>query len=193
MGILLASPAAACDFCLRLPRVPFELDRPAAIEVALATQAAAGQGQIELNPDVTLTTLAGDLKTAPLDEFTPQQLIAHWVRTRPAANARSLRCSLEIVFVDVDYAGLVDIRFGEILPGNPSDGPAEVRLTTTKAGFCRLLADGLTACEQQQLAALEAERPVQTNELQRLFATSSPFVPLASVPSRRAAANPLAD
>lgn len=183
IGVLLAGQVAACDFCVRLPRVPFEFDHPAAIEVVLATQAAAELGQIDLNPDMQFMASTGSQRTAPLSEIPPRQLLAHWVRTRPAASVRSLRCSLEVIFVDVDFAGPLDIRFGEILAGNPGNGPADVRLMTTKAGFCRLLADGLAACEERQLVAIEAAQPVDLEELQRLFpaqAKSSP--PDESIP-----------
>jgi hypothetical protein len=171
MGAILAGRIAACDFCLRLPRVPFEFDHQAAIEVVLATQAAAELGEIDLNPDVRLTASNDNNRTTSLSEISPRQLITRWVRTRPAANIRSLRCSLEVIFVDVDYAGSLDIRVGEILEGNQSHGPADIRLMTTKAGFCHLLDEGLAVCEQRQLVAVEFERPVNREDLQRLFAT----------------------
>lgn len=170
IGILLAGQAAACDFCLRLPRVPFEFDHPAAIEVALATQAAAARDELDLNPDVKLLDGPGGDRTAGLSEISPRQLIVQWARTRPAANSRSLRCTMELIFVDVDYAGSIDIRCGEILPGQRNAGPADVRLMTTKAGFCRLLEEGLEACEQKQLVAVESVQPVDLEELRQLFA-----------------------
>lgn len=173
MVIILTGRVAACDFCLRLPRVPFEFDHPASIEVALATQAAAKRGHLDLNPVVKLTGLSGNSQTVPLSEISPRQLVTEWVRMRPAASARSLRCTLELCFVDVDYVGLLDIRFGEVLEGDRSHGPADIRLMTTKAGFCRLLEVGLAVCEQQQLAAIEVTEGVDVHDIHRLFASEA--------------------
>jgi len=162
---LFAGRVLACDFCLRLPRVPFEFDHPAAIEVAMATQAAAEQGQLDLNPSITMERT----REMPLAEVSAQHLVAQWIRSRPAQSYPSLRCTLELVFVDVDETCWLDIRSGEVLPGDPRSGPADIRLMTTKAGFCQLREIGLAKCEQLQWAAVDCTRAANRIAIDRLF------------------------
>lgn len=159
----------ACDFCLRLPRVPFEFDHPAAIEVAMATQTSAEQGQLDLNPAV-LMDRAREIR---LSEVSARHLVAQWVRSRPAQGHPQLRCTLEVVFVDVDETCWLDIRLGEILPADPRNGPADIRLMTTKVGFFQLREIGLVKCEQLQWAAVEDKRADNRIGIAPLFSIHS--------------------
>ena len=166
--------ATACDVCLRAPRVPFAAEHPAAIEVAVATQAAAELGNLDLNPFLH-TALTLDRQLPPrLHEVSPIHLATLWSQTRPARKLVSLRLNLEILFVDTDRACRFDIRFGEVITGDSKGCPADVRLITTKAGFHRLVEKGFEHCEEQGLIAVDAEDDKFRNELMRLFSGLPP-------------------
>lgn len=169
---LISKSTTACDFCLRLPNTPFQFDHLAAIEVAIATQLAAEKAEINLNPSITVVDLADRQRLVELKNVAPRQLVGQWLRTRPAKSTRSSRCTIELIFIDVDQACWLDVRGGEVLEGTP-DGPADVRLMTTKAGFCRLLDAGLAACERNQLVAVEASDTHHRNLVRQLFARGS--------------------
>ncbi|WP_010586169.1 hypothetical protein [Schlesneria paludicola] len=155
----------ACDFCLRLPRVPFEFDHPAAIEVAMATQTAGEQGELDLNPLIRMD----QTREVALAEVSAQNLVAQWIKSRPAQPHPALRCTLELVFIDVDDTCWLDIRSGEILPSDPRNGPADIRLMTTKVGFCQLREIGLAKCEQLQWAAVDFKHTSSIIAINHLF------------------------
>ncbi len=169
---LFANQIMACDVCLRLPGVPFEIDHPAAIEVALATRAEAEQGSLDLNPMVRQVLSADRHLPARLDDFSPRQLVMLWSQTRPAKNHLALRFTVELIFVDTDRICRVDVRFGEVLDSDPRSGPADLRMITSKAGFFCLLDKGLEICLQRKLIVVESEIAEHQNGLARLFSTS---------------------
>lgn len=165
---LVSGPAMACDFCLRLPNVPFELNQLVAIEVAMATQDAAANELIDLNPSVTIIDAAGRSRSTELKHVSPRQLVGQWLKIHRSKVSPTTRCSVELVFVDVDQSYWLDVRGGTVLEGTP-DGPADVRVILTKAGFHRLLEVGLLACERQQLVVVESAESHHGDLLAQLF------------------------
>lgn|GEM_PF-3854869 len=165
--------APACDVCLRLPGIPFEFDHPAAMEVAMATQEAAEHGQLELNPLLKQTFVTNRHLPPRLETISPQQLVTFWSQTRPARNYPSLRFTLELIFVDVERTCPLEVRFGNVFDSDPRNGPASIRIFTTKAGFYRLIEDGLESCEQRKLVAVESDGDENREGIQQLFTIST--------------------
>ena len=166
-------PLTACDVCFQLPRNPFDVDHPAAIEVAVATREAADLGHLELNPVLKQAELSDSLLPPRLDTISPRQLVRLWLKTRPAHTHQSMRFTLELVFVDLDRVCRLDIRFGSILDDVPMDDPADVRLFTTKAGFLHLLEEGFEHSEQRRLVIVEAEHESNSRSIAKIFAATS--------------------
>jgi hypothetical protein len=162
-----------CDVCLKAPRVPFEAEHPAAIEVAMATQEAAERGDLELNPLVHPALTLDRHLPSRLDEISPKHLAKLWSQTRPARHVFGARMTLEFIFVDTDRACRFDVRFGEVIEGDSSNGPADVRLITTKAGFHHLLESDFDDCETQKLIAIDAETNQHRKELRQLFSAAA--------------------
>lgn len=166
---MLSGRIVACDFCRPLPGNPFESEHLAAIEVAMATQVAAESGQIDLNPSLSKTVGIDRQRDVRLAEISPRELVRLWIQTRPAKQHRALRNTVKLIFIDVDYTCLLDIRLGEILEGDPAIGPANIRLVTTQAGFCNLLETGIESSTERQLVAIESHDELQHEQLSRLF------------------------
>ena len=170
IAVMTVNQVTACDFCVQAPRVPFALDDLAAINVAIATQAAVAQGLLDLNPTLRLAAEADHRRVVHVASMTSRQLVHEWMRTAPARNHRSLRSRVELAFIDVDEACWLDVRLGVVSPGDSSNGPADVRLLTTRAGFCRVIELGLASCEHQELVAVEADDSSQRDAMLLLFA-----------------------
>jgi hypothetical protein len=162
----------ACDVCFRLPGIPFEADHPAAIEVAMATRDAADRGDLDLNPLLIPLLSVNRHLSVRLDKITPQRLVQFWSRTYPAKDLAELRFTLDLVFVDAESTCQLDVRFGEFLVDSARNGPADIRMFTTKAGFQRLFLDGFDRCEQLGFVKLESEGVQLREGLAQLFAAS---------------------
>jgi hypothetical protein len=169
----LVQPITACDVCLSLPGVPFKSDHPLALEVAMATQLEFEAGTVESNPHLRPSLTNQRYTPTRLSDLSCEHLVAQWIRMRPAGKQGAFRFTLEIMFVDAERACRLDIRFSEILTDDPRNGPADVRLITTKAGFCRLLENGFERCEQRKLIAVEAEQTRHLSDLAQLFSATT--------------------
>ena len=168
---------AACDVCLRAPRIPFAVDHPAAIEVAMATCEAAEQGWLERNP-VIKRTLATDRLTPPrLSEISARQLVKLWLQTQPAKQNRGLRVTVDVVFIETDSICHLDVRMGNVLEDASQSGSADVRILTTKSGFYRILMSGFKACEYRKLVAMDADETEYRDVLVKLFSSMQAEAP----------------
>ena len=171
--VIFVGHSTGCDVCLRMPGIPFEVEDPSAIEVAMATQEAAEMGDIEWNPIIKQSLTTDRYTPRRLDKVTPRELVKFWSQTRPAKTRPAMRFTLELIFVDADRICHLDIRFGDVIDGEPGSGPPSIRVFTTKAGFYRLMEDGLESCEQRKLVAVELTDIDQRDELNLLFSMTT--------------------